>query len=58
MNYDSCPRAIEANIWWPRTRFGLPAAASCPKGSAGNETTFESVAVLHVGGGELDCHSN
>uniref|UniRef100_A0A8D2J9S6 Cadherin EGF LAG seven-pass G-type receptor 2 n=1 Tax=Varanus komodoensis TaxID=61221 RepID=A0A8D2J9S6_VARKO len=35
VNYDSCPRAIEANIWWPRTRFGLPAAASCPRGSVG-----------------------
>uniref|UniRef100_A0A8B9PXS2 Cadherin EGF LAG seven-pass G-type receptor 2 n=1 Tax=Apteryx owenii TaxID=8824 RepID=A0A8B9PXS2_APTOW len=35
VNYDSCPRAIEANIWWPRTRFGLPAAAPCPKGSIG-----------------------
>ncbi|RLV95341.1 hypothetical protein DV515_00012855 [Chloebia gouldiae] len=35
VNYDSCPRAIEANIWWPRTRFGLPAAAPCPKGSVG-----------------------
>ncbi|KAM9004833.1 cadherin EGF LAG seven-pass G-type receptor 2 isoform 4-T5 [Sarcophilus harrisii] len=35
VNYDSCPRAIEAGIWWPRTRFGLPAAAPCPKGSFG-----------------------
>ncbi|XP_060132979.1 cadherin EGF LAG seven-pass G-type receptor 2 isoform X2 [Zootoca vivipara] len=35
VNYDSCPRAIEANIWWPRTRFGLPAAAPCPRGSVG-----------------------
>ncbi|XP_061869715.1 cadherin EGF LAG seven-pass G-type receptor 2 [Colius striatus] len=35
VNYDSCPRAIEADIWWPRTRFGLPAAAPCPKGSVG-----------------------
>ncbi|RMB99528.1 hypothetical protein DUI87_24265 [Hirundo rustica rustica] len=35
VNYDSCPRAIEAGIWWPRTRFGLPAAAPCPKGSIG-----------------------
>uniref|UniRef100_A0A8C4KZZ5 Cadherin EGF LAG seven-pass G-type receptor 2 n=1 Tax=Equus asinus asinus TaxID=83772 RepID=A0A8C4KZZ5_EQUAS len=24
-----------AGIWWPRTRFGLPAAAPCPKGSFG-----------------------
>ncbi|EMP25868.1 Cadherin EGF LAG seven-pass G-type receptor 2 [Chelonia mydas] len=35
VNYDSCPRAIEANIWWPRTRFGLPAASPCPRGSLG-----------------------
>ncbi|XP_069731782.1 LOW QUALITY PROTEIN: cadherin EGF LAG seven-pass G-type receptor 2 [Phaenicophaeus curvirostris] len=35
VNYDSCPRAIEASIWWPRTRFGLPAVAPCPKGSVG-----------------------
>ncbi|XP_067272650.1 cadherin EGF LAG seven-pass G-type receptor 2 [Pseudorasbora parva] len=33
--YDSCPQAIEAGIWWPRTKFGLPAAVSCPKGSVG-----------------------
>ncbi|XP_028652386.2 cadherin EGF LAG seven-pass G-type receptor 2 isoform X2 [Erpetoichthys calabaricus] len=33
--YDSCPRAMEAEIWWPRTKFGLPAAVPCPKGSIG-----------------------
>ncbi|XP_056129029.1 cadherin EGF LAG seven-pass G-type receptor 2 [Lampris incognitus] len=33
--YDSCPQAIEAGIWWPRTKFGLPAAVPCPKGSVG-----------------------
>lgn len=33
--YDSCPQAIEAGIWWPRTKFGLPAAVSCPKGTLG-----------------------
>uniref|UniRef100_A0A8C8D1Z3 Cadherin EGF LAG seven-pass G-type receptor 2 n=1 Tax=Oncorhynchus tshawytscha TaxID=74940 RepID=A0A8C8D1Z3_ONCTS len=33
--YDSCPQAIEAGIWWPRTKFGLPAAVPCPKGSIG-----------------------
>ncbi|XP_047439870.1 cadherin EGF LAG seven-pass G-type receptor 2 isoform X3 [Mugil cephalus] len=31
--YDSCPQAIEAGIWWPRTKFGLPAAVPCPKGT-------------------------
>ncbi|XP_053561322.1 cadherin EGF LAG seven-pass G-type receptor 2-like [Bombina bombina] len=35
VNYDSCPRTVEAEIWWPRTRFGLPAAVSCPRGSIG-----------------------
>ncbi|XP_046730560.1 cadherin EGF LAG seven-pass G-type receptor 2 isoform X2 [Silurus meridionalis] len=33
--YDSCPQAIEGGIWWPRTKFGLPAAVPCPKGSTG-----------------------
>ncbi|XP_062842208.1 cadherin EGF LAG seven-pass G-type receptor 2 [Trichomycterus rosablanca] len=33
--YDSCPQAMEEEIWWPRTRFGLPAAVPCPKGSMG-----------------------
>ncbi|KAJ7999095.1 hypothetical protein DPEC_G00211860 [Dallia pectoralis] len=33
--YDSCPQAIKAGIWWPRTKFGLPAAIPCPKGSLG-----------------------
>ncbi|MBN3295144.1 CELR2 protein, partial [Amia calva] len=33
--YDSCPRAMEAEIWWPRTKFGLPAAVPCPRGSVG-----------------------
>ncbi|XP_051549071.1 LOW QUALITY PROTEIN: cadherin EGF LAG seven-pass G-type receptor 2-like [Myxocyprinus asiaticus] len=35
VSYNSCPQAIEAGIWWPRTKFGLPAAVSCPKGSIG-----------------------
>lgn len=43
VNYDSCPRAIEAGIWWPRTRFGLPAAAPCPKGSFGRCRTWPFV---------------
>ncbi|XP_036157861.1 cadherin EGF LAG seven-pass G-type receptor 1 isoform X4 [Myotis myotis] len=33
--YSGCPRAFEAGIWWPQTKFGQPAAAPCPKGSAG-----------------------
>lgn len=36
--YDSCPQAMEAEIWWPRTKFGLPAAAPCPRGSTGKHT--------------------
>uniref|UniRef100_A0A3B3SWI4 Cadherin EGF LAG seven-pass G-type receptor 3 n=1 Tax=Paramormyrops kingsleyae TaxID=1676925 RepID=A0A3B3SWI4_9TELE len=31
--YDGCPKTITLGIWWPRTKFGLPAAVSCPKGS-------------------------
>ncbi|GAA6101335.1 cadherin EGF LAG seven-pass G-type receptor 1 [Tachysurus ichikawai] len=33
--YDSCPKAFNAGIWWPRTRIGDPAATNCPKGSSG-----------------------
>ncbi|XP_060713609.1 cadherin EGF LAG seven-pass G-type receptor 2 isoform X1 [Tachysurus vachellii] len=33
--YDSCPLSIDGGIWWPRTKFGLPAAVPCPKGSTG-----------------------
>ncbi|XP_060765947.1 cadherin EGF LAG seven-pass G-type receptor 2 isoform X2 [Neoarius graeffei] len=28
-------KATEGGIWWPRTKFGLPAAVPCPKGSTG-----------------------
>uniref|UniRef100_A0A673U7R4 Cadherin EGF LAG seven-pass G-type receptor 1 n=1 Tax=Suricata suricatta TaxID=37032 RepID=A0A673U7R4_SURSU len=34
--YNGCPRAFEAGIWWPQTKFGQPAAVPCPKGSSGN----------------------
>ncbi|XP_053751702.1 LOW QUALITY PROTEIN: cadherin EGF LAG seven-pass G-type receptor 1 [Panthera pardus] len=34
--YNGCPRAFEAGIWWPQTKFGQPAAVQCPKGSTGN----------------------
>ncbi|KAI1892191.1 hypothetical protein AGOR_G00130780 [Albula goreensis] len=33
--YDGCPKTITAGIWWPRTKFSLPAAVPCPKGSVG-----------------------
>uniref|UniRef100_A0A452RIE8 Cadherin EGF LAG seven-pass G-type receptor 1 n=1 Tax=Ursus americanus TaxID=9643 RepID=A0A452RIE8_URSAM len=34
--YNGCPRAFEAGIWWPQTKFGQPAAVPCPRGSVGN----------------------
>ncbi|XP_059581872.1 cadherin EGF LAG seven-pass G-type receptor 1 isoform X4 [Alligator mississippiensis] len=34
--YNGCPKAFEAGIWWPQTKFGQPAAVPCPKGSMGN----------------------
>nr|XP_054098289.1 cadherin EGF LAG seven-pass G-type receptor 1 isoform X2 [Callithrix jacchus] len=34
--YNGCPKAFEAGIWWPQTKFGQPAAVPCPKGSIGN----------------------
>ncbi|KAL8221040.1 UNVERIFIED_CONTAM: hypothetical protein K2H54_057727, partial [Gekko kuhli] len=34
--YSGCPKAFEAGIWWPQTKFGQPAAVPCPKGSTGN----------------------
>ncbi|XP_043934458.1 cadherin EGF LAG seven-pass G-type receptor 3 isoform X2 [Protopterus annectens] len=33
--YDGCPRTLSAEVWWPRTKFDLPAAVPCPKGSLG-----------------------
>ncbi|XP_051964502.1 cadherin EGF LAG seven-pass G-type receptor 3-like [Xyrauchen texanus] len=33
--YDGCPKTITSGIWWPRTKFNLPAAVPCPKGSVG-----------------------
>ncbi|KAF7228987.1 transcript variant X3 [Nothobranchius furzeri] len=33
--YDGCPKAFDAGIWWPKTKFGLPAARDCPEGSIG-----------------------
>ncbi|XP_036093576.1 cadherin EGF LAG seven-pass G-type receptor 1 isoform X5 [Rousettus aegyptiacus] len=36
VTYSGCPRAFEAGIWWPQTKFGQPAAVPCPKGSVGN----------------------
>ncbi|XP_030062620.1 cadherin EGF LAG seven-pass G-type receptor 3 [Microcaecilia unicolor] len=33
--YDGCPKALRAAVWWPRIKFGLPAAVPCPKGSLG-----------------------
>uniref|UniRef100_A0A8D0HIG2 Cadherin EGF LAG seven-pass G-type receptor 1 n=1 Tax=Sphenodon punctatus TaxID=8508 RepID=A0A8D0HIG2_SPHPU len=36
VTYSGCPKAFEAGIWWPQTKFGQPAAVPCPKGSVGN----------------------
>ncbi|XP_028304678.1 cadherin EGF LAG seven-pass G-type receptor 1 isoform X4 [Gouania willdenowi] len=33
--YEVCPKAFDSGIWWPRTKFGRPAAMNCPKGSIG-----------------------
>ncbi|KAM8930807.1 cadherin EGF LAG seven-pass G-type receptor 3 [Pelodytes ibericus] len=33
--YDGCPKTLTAGVWWPRTKFSLPAAVPCPKGSLG-----------------------
>ncbi|RXM27960.1 Cadherin EGF LAG seven-pass G-type receptor 1 [Acipenser ruthenus] len=33
--YEGCPKSFEAGIWWPKTKFGRPAAMNCPKGSVG-----------------------
>ncbi|XP_027875467.1 cadherin EGF LAG seven-pass G-type receptor 1 isoform X3 [Xiphophorus couchianus] len=33
--YEGCPKAFDAGIWWPKTKFGRPAAMECPKGSSG-----------------------
>ncbi|KAG7276373.1 hypothetical protein CRUP_014405, partial [Coryphaenoides rupestris] len=33
--YEGCPKAFDATIWWPKTKFGRPAAVNCPKGSIG-----------------------
>nr|XP_054098036.1 cadherin EGF LAG seven-pass G-type receptor 1 isoform X2 [Callithrix jacchus] len=41
--YNGCPKAFEAGIWWPQTKFGQPAAVPCPKGSVGNAVRHCSV---------------
>uniref|UniRef100_A0A3Q3WKM9 Cadherin EGF LAG seven-pass G-type receptor 1 n=1 Tax=Mola mola TaxID=94237 RepID=A0A3Q3WKM9_MOLML len=33
--YKGCPKVFDAGIWWPKTKFGRPAATNCPKGSIG-----------------------
>ncbi|KAF7695487.1 cadherin EGF LAG seven-pass G-type receptor 3 [Silurus meridionalis] len=33
--YDGCPKIITLGIWWPRTKFNMPAVVPCPKGSVG-----------------------
>lgn len=38
--YEGCPKAFDAGIWWPKTRFGRPAATQCPKGSVGEYFSY------------------
>uniref|UniRef100_A0A8C3B035 Cadherin EGF LAG seven-pass G-type receptor 1 n=1 Tax=Cyclopterus lumpus TaxID=8103 RepID=A0A8C3B035_CYCLU len=38
--YEGCPKAFDADIWWPKTKFGRPAAMNCPKGSIGECTAI------------------
>ncbi|XP_078241394.1 cadherin EGF LAG seven-pass G-type receptor 3 isoform X3 [Pogona vitticeps] len=33
--YHACPKSLKAGVWWPQTKFGLPAVVPCPKGSLG-----------------------
>ncbi|KAF7249804.1 Cadherin EGF LAG seven-pass G-type receptor 3 [Varanus komodoensis] len=33
--YEACPKSLKAGVWWPQTKFGLPAVVPCPKGSLG-----------------------
>ncbi|XP_026001885.1 cadherin EGF LAG seven-pass G-type receptor 1 isoform X6 [Astatotilapia calliptera] len=33
--YEGCPKAFDSGIWWPKTKFGRPAAMKCPEGSFG-----------------------
>lgn len=40
--YDGCPKTITQGIWWPRTKFNLPAAVPCPKGSVGLYTVMQA----------------
>lgn len=47
--YDGCPKTITQGIWWPRTKFNLPAAVPCPKGSVGLYTLVHTnMTVLHT----------
>ncbi|XP_042638867.1 cadherin EGF LAG seven-pass G-type receptor 1 [Orycteropus afer afer] len=41
--YSGCPKAFEAGIWWPQTKFGQPAAVPCPKGSVAQAAAGVSV---------------
>ncbi|KAJ8245418.1 hypothetical protein GJAV_G00270520 [Gymnothorax javanicus] len=33
--YEGCPKAFDLGIWWPKAKFGRPAAVPCPQGSVG-----------------------
>lgn len=36
--YESCPKAYESEVWWPRTRFGEEVKVECPVGAEGFAT--------------------
>ncbi|KAK2121821.1 Cadherin EGF LAG seven-pass G-type receptor 1 [Saguinus oedipus] len=46
LTYNGCPKAFEAGIWWPQTKFGQPAAVPCPKGSVGTTVPLGRHGVL------------
>lgn len=47
--YDGCPKTITQGIWWPRTKFNLPAAVPCPKGSVGPYTLIHTEHIdMHI----------
>ena len=46
--YDGCPKTITQGIWWPRTKFNLPAAVPCPKGSVGANTLTNTLTWVPV----------
>uniref|UniRef100_A0A4W5NLX5 Cadherin EGF LAG seven-pass G-type receptor 1a n=1 Tax=Hucho hucho TaxID=62062 RepID=A0A4W5NLX5_9TELE len=44
--YEGCPKAFDQGIWWPKTKFGRPAAMNCPKGSIGDCNCLQYLSVF------------